>query len=146
MEGTLLRNVIMDLRAWLSLSWRYRLLSFAGMALQVCCWNDPSSTSGTEFCSPITGVYVACCRNECDNKSSPVISFTWKSCLGCRKRGCNKLGFKGCLAALSGNRPKSAFFALFLPFSPFSRGCNEHLGNPENGGKRPFSSDILRFA
>ena len=66
--------------------------------------------------------------------------------LGCRKWGCNKWGLKGCLAALPGNRPKSAFFALFLPFSPFPRGCEEHLENPENGGKRPFSSDILRFA
>ena len=66
--------------------------------------------------------------------------------LGCRKWGCNKWGFKGCLAALPRNRPKSAFFALFLPFSPFSGGCEEHLENPENGGKRPFSSDILRFA
>ena len=66
--------------------------------------------------------------------------------LGCRKWGCNKWGLKGCLAALPGNRPKSAFFALFLPCSPFSGGCEEHLGNPENGGKRPFSSDILRFA
>ena len=66
--------------------------------------------------------------------------------LGCRKWGCNKWGLKGCLTALPGNRPKSAFFALFLPFSPFSGGCEEHLGNPENGGKRPFSSDILSFA
>ena len=63
--------------------------------------------------------------------------------LGCRKWGCNKWGFKGCLADLPGNWPKSAFFSLFLPFSPFFRG---YLGNPENGGKRPFSSDILRFA
>ena len=42
--------------------------------------------------------------------------------LGCRKWGCNKWGFKGCLAALPGNRPKSAFFALFLPFRPFPEG------------------------
>ena len=54
-------------------------------------------------------------------------------------------GFKGCLAALPGNRSKSAFFALFLPFSPFSGGPEQHLENPENGGKRPFSSDILGF-
>ena len=33
--------------------------------------------------------------------------------LGCRKWGCNKWGLKGCLTALPGNRPKSAFFALF---------------------------------
>ena len=65
--------------------------------------------------------------------------------LECRKRGCNKWGLKGCLAALPGNRPKSAFFALFLPFLPFCGGCEEHLGNPENGGKRPFSSAILGF-
>ena len=38
------------------------------------------------------------------------------------------------------NRPFSPFFCLF---SPFSGGCKEHLGNPENGGKRPFSSDHL---
>ena len=66
--------------------------------------------------------------------------------LGCRKYRGNKWGLKGCLAALPGNRPKSALFTLFLPFSPFSGGCEEHLENPENGGKRPFSSDILRFA
>ena len=65
--------------------------------------------------------------------------------LGCRKWGCNKWGLKGCLAALPGNRPKSAKMALFLPFSPFSGGCQEHLKNPENGGKRPFSSDFLGF-
>ena len=58
--------------------------------------------------------------------------------LGCRKWGCNKWGFKECLAALPGNRPKSAFFALFLPFSPFSGVCQEHLGNPENGKKGLF--------
>ena len=65
--------------------------------------------------------------------------------LGCRKRGCNKWGLKGCLAALPGDRPKSAKITLFLPFLPFSGGCQEQLGNPENGGKRPFSSDILGF-
>ena len=41
------------------------------------------------------------------------------------------------------NRPFSPFFCLFRPLSG---GCEEHLGNPENGGKRPFSSDILGFA
>ena len=45
--------------------------------------------------------------------------------LGCRKWGCNKWGLKGCLAALPGNRPKSDFFALFLPFSPFFAGSEE---------------------
>ena len=65
--------------------------------------------------------------------------------LGCRKWGCNKWGFKGCLAALPRNQQKSAFFALFLPFSPFSGGPEEHLENLENGGKRPFSSNILGF-
>ena len=67
--------------------------------------------------------------------------------LGCRKWGCNKWGLKGCLAALPGNRPKSAFFTPFSAFSPFSGGYEEHLGNPENGGKRPFpqiSSDLLK--
>ena len=62
--------------------------------------------------------------------------------LGCRKWGCNKWGLKGCLAARPGNRPKSALFALFLPFLPFSGGAEEHLENPENGGKRPFFPQI----
>ena len=65
--------------------------------------------------------------------------------LGCRKWECNKWGLKGCLVAPPGNQPKSAFFALFLPFIPFSGGSEEHLGNRENGGKRPFSSDILGY-
>ena len=55
----------------------------------------------------------------------------------------DKWGFKGCLASLPGNRPFPAFFVLFLPFSPLFGGLEEHLGNPENGGKRPFSSDVL---
>ena len=65
--------------------------------------------------------------------------------MGCRKWGCNKWGFKGCLAALPGNRPKSA---LFLPFSPFSRGPEEHLENPriseEKGLLPQISSDFLK--
>ena len=68
-------------------------------------------------------------------------------CLGCRKWGCNKWGLKGCLAALPGNQPKSTFFAIFLPFSPFSGGCEQHLGNPENEEKDLFpqiSSDLLK--
>ena len=68
--------------------------------------------------------------------------------LDCHKWGCNKWGLKGCLFALPGNRPKSAFFALFLPFPHFSGGCEEHLGNPENRGKKAvffFSpSDLLK--
>ena len=64
--------------------------------------------------------------------------------LGCRKWGCNKWGLKGCLAALPGNRPKSAFVALFLPFSPFSGGCEEDLGNPENALFPQISSDFLK--
>ena len=58
------------------------------------------------------------------------------------KWGCNKWGFKGCLTALPGNRPRSAFFALFLPFSPFSGGCKEHLGNPE---KRKKEASFPRY-
>ena len=52
----------------------------------------------------------------------------------------------GGVSGVSG-RPswKSAFFAVFLPFSPFSGGPGQHLENPENGGKGPFSSNILRF-
>ena len=76
----------------------------------------------------------------------PNLRFPRISLLECRKWGCKKWGFKGCLASRPGNRPKSAIFALFLPFSPFSGGPEQHLENPENGGKGPFSSDILGFA
>ena len=34
---------------------------------------------------------------------------------------------------------KSAEIGLFCPFLPFSGGPKQHLVNPENGGKRPFS-------
>ena len=40
---------------------------------------------------------------------------------------------------------KSAEICCFRPlsaFSPFSGGCEEHLGNPENGGKKAF---FLRY-
>ena len=60
--------------------------------------------------------------------------------LGCRKWGCNKWGLKGCLAALPGNRLKSAFFALFLPFSPFSGGCE--AGKSRKRRKKAF---FLRY-
>ena len=66
--------------------------------------------------------------------------------LGCRKWGCNKWGLKGCLAALPGNQPKSAFFALFLPFSHFSGGCEEHPGEirvTEEKGLFPQISSVL---
>ena len=68
--------------------------------------------------------------------------------LDCRKWGWNKWGFRGCLAALPGNRLKSAFFALFLPFSPFSGRPEEHLENPqkteEKGLFPQFSLDLLK--
>ena len=45
---------------------------------------------------------------------------TWAAANG----GVTNGGLKGCLAALPGNRPKSAVFALFFClFLPFSRGC-----------------------
>ena len=46
-------------------------------------------------------------------------------CFVCRKWGCNKWGLKGCLAALPGNRPKSAFFLRFPWIC-----LNPHLLNP----------------
>ena len=72
--------------------------------------------------------------------------------LGCRKWGCNKWGFKGCLAALPGNRPKSGFFSLFLPFLPFSglpfsEGPNStwKIQKTEEKGLFPqISSDFLK--
>ena len=45
------------------------------------------------------------------------------------------------------NRPKSAFFAFFCPLSPFSGGCEEHLGIQKTEEKWPFpqiSSDLLK--
>ena len=67
--------------------------------------------------------------------------------LGCRKWGCNKWGLKGCLAALPGNWPKSAFFALFWPFSPFSGGpefSTWKIQKTEEKGLFPqISSDFL---
>ena len=67
--------------------------------------------------------------------------------LECRNWGCNKWGFKGRLAVSPGNRPKSAFFSLFLPFPPFSGGCEEQLENPiseEKGLFPQMSSDLLK--
>ena len=92
-----------------------------------------------------TSLWKALYGNFPQTSNCPEISQEILLNLGCRKWGCNKWGFKGCLAALPRNRPKSAFSALFLPFSPFSGAPEEHLENPENGGKRPFSSDILGF-
>ena len=65
--------------------------------------------------------------------------------LGCRKWGCNKWGLKGCLAALPGNRPKLAFRALFLPFSPcLVRRAPEKSRISEQKGLCPqISSDLL---
>ena len=65
--------------------------------------------------------------------------------LECRKWGCDKWGFKGCLASHPGNRPKSAFFALFLPFSPFSgRPEDPHLRHSNWGSKvRAFEGQLL---
>ena len=54
------------------------------------------------------------------------------------------MGLKGCLAAHSGNRPKSALFALFLPFSPFSRAWE--IQKTEEKGLFPLiSSDLLEL-
>ena len=42
------------------------------------------------------------------------------------------------------SRKCSPFFCLFRSFPEGAK--KEQSGNPETGGKRPFSSDILRFA
>ena len=50
---------------------------------------------------------------------------------------------------LSKNGWKSAFYSLLRPTSAcriFSGGSEEHPENPENAGKKTFSSDTLRFA
>ena len=72
-----------------------------------------------------------------------------ESSLGCRNWRCNIWGFKGCVAALPAKRPFPAFLALSLPFLLFFGGSEDalqHLENPENAGKTPFSSDIPGFA
>ena len=62
--------------------------------------------------------------------------------MGCRKWGCNKWGLKGCLAALSGNRPKSAFFT---PFSAFFAPFRRVRRAPGNSRKRRKKAFFLRF-
>ena len=52
-----------------------------------------------------------------------------------QKWGCNRWGLKGCLASLPAVQ---AFFALFLPFSPFSAGSKRRVGNQKKGGKKVF--------
>ena len=61
---------------------------------------------------------MTCNSCQFSGVSGPLLHLEFKQ-LGCHKWGCNKWGLKGCLAALPGNRPKSAFFALFLRFSLF---------------------------
>ena len=64
--------------------------------------------------------------------------------LGCRKWGCNKWGFKGCLAALPGNRPKSAFFALFRPFPEGLKSTWKIQKTEEKGLFPRIPSDFLK--
>ena len=67
-----------------------------------------------------------------------------KLILGCRKWRCNKWGLKGCLAALPGNRPKSAFFGLFRPFPEGAKSTWEIQKTEEKGLFPPISSDFLK--
>ena len=62
--------------------------------------------------------------------------------LGCRKWGCNKWGLKGCLAALPGNRPKSA---LFRPFSAFFALFRRVRRAPGKSRKRRKKAFFLRY-
>ena len=64
--------------------------------------------------------------------------------LGCRKWGCNKWGFKGCLAALPGNRPKSPFFCLFRPFPEGAKSTWKIQKTEEKGLFPQISSDFLK--
>ena len=66
---------------------------------------------------------------------------------GCRKWGCNKWGLKGRLLSLPGNRPKSVFFARFLPFWPFPQDPNDtwKIQKTDQKGLFPqISSDLLK--
>ena len=57
------------------------------------------------------------------------------------------MGLKECLAALPGNRPKSALFALFLPFRPLPEGAKStwEIQKTEEKGLFPqISSDLLK--
>ena len=63
------------------------------------------------------------------------------SCLGCHKWGATNEGLRGAWPpSLKGLF--RAFFALFLPFSPFSGARKKAPGNSKNAGKRPF---FLRY-
>ena len=68
--------------------------------------------------------------------------------LGCRKWGCNKWGLKGCLAALPGNRPKSAknrpFSAFFRPFPEGDKSTWGIQKTEEKGLFPQISSDFLK--
>ena len=71
--------------------------------------------------------------------------------LGSRIWGCNKWWFTVCLAALPGNRPKSAFFCPFSAFFALSGGPKQHLGYPENVPRKkkkkkgPFLAQLAPF-
>ena len=63
----------------------------------------------------------------------------------CCKWGCNKRGFKGCLASLHGNRRKWAFLPFYAFLALFGR-VRRAPGKSRKWTKTAFSSDILRFA
>ena len=73
--------------------------------------------------------------------SDPIQVTVWNSwnVIGLPQMGVQEMGVGG----VSG-RP--SWKSAFSPLSPFSRGSEKYLGNPENVRKRPFSSDIRRFA
>ena len=71
--------------------------------------------------------------------SASGITFFWAAA----KLGCNKWVLKGCLAALPGNRPKSALFALFLPsFRPFPEGAKSTWEKSRKWRRKAF---FLRY-
>ena len=65
--------------------------------------------------------------------------------ISCCKWGCNKWGLKGYLGALPGNRPKSAVFGRFRPFSAFFAVFRRVQRAPGKFRKRRKKAFFLRY-
>ena len=67
-----------------------------------------------------------------------------KSRLVCRKWGCNKWGFKGCLATLASRSPKLPFYCLFRPFPEGPESTLKIPKTEEKGLFPRISSNLLK--
>ena len=107
---------------------------------------EPSRRSGATVCKRRFTYTLRCLASRFAVRSDSIrhrfAAISWAA-------GCNKWGLKGCLAALPGNRPKSAFFALFLPFPPLfqrvRRAPDKSRKRRNWRGKSLGHSDLDRF-